>query len=64
MPQKYETRAVEARASRNSCGGRFRVSLRSCTLQSQAIPPLVALHIGESYLAPLAEGRLRHDSRY
>lgn len=64
MPQKCETRANEARASRNSCGGWFRDALRSCTLQSQAISPLIALHIGEQYLARLAEGRLRHDSRY
>ena len=35
MPQKSETRAVEARVSRNSCGGWFRDSLSPSTLQSQ-----------------------------
>lgn len=41
MPQKSETRAVEARASRNSCGGWFRDPLNPCTLQSQV---LIAAH--------------------
>ncbi len=35
MPQKSETRAGEARASRNSCGGCFRDPLSPCTMQSQ-----------------------------
>lgn len=35
MPQKSETRAVEARASRNSCGGCFRDRLNPRPLQSQ-----------------------------
>ncbi len=35
MPQKSETRAVEARASRNSCGGCFRDLLSPRTLRSQ-----------------------------
>jgi hypothetical protein len=37
MSQKSETRAVEARASRNSCGGWFRDPLSPCTLQSQVL---------------------------
>ena len=41
MPQRCETRADEARASRNSCGGWFRDPLSPCTLQSQF---LVAAH--------------------
>lgn len=41
MPQKSETRAVEARASRNSCGGWLRDPLNPCTLQSQF---LIAAH--------------------
>lgn len=56
MPQTSETRADEARASRNSCGGWFRDPSNLCTPQSQAIPPLIALHIGELYLAWLAMG--------
>lgn len=35
MLQKCETRAVWARASRNSCGGGFRDLHNSYTLQSQ-----------------------------
>ena len=56
MTQKSETRAVEARASRNSCGGWFRDPSNLCTQLPQAIPPLIALHIGEPYLARLAKG--------
>ena len=56
MPQKYETRAVEARASRNSCGGWFRDPSNLYTIELQAIPSLIALHIGEPYLARLAKG--------
>lgn len=41
MPQKCETRAEEARASRNSCGGCFRDPFSPCTLQSQF---LIAVH--------------------
>lgn len=41
MPQKSEARAIEARASRNSCGGWFRDPLNPCTLQSQF---LIAAH--------------------
>ena len=56
MLQKSETRAVEARASRNSCRGWFRDPSNLCTPKPQAIPPLIALHIGEPYLARLATG--------
>lgn len=56
MTQKSETRAVEARASRNSCGGWFRDPSNLCTPKAQAIPPLIGLHIGEPYLARLAMG--------
>lgn len=56
MLQKSETRADEARASRNSCGGWFRDPSNLCTPKPQAIPPLIALHIGEPYLARLAMG--------
>ena len=35
MPQKSETRAGEARGSRNSCGGCFRDPLSPSALQSQ-----------------------------
>ena len=56
MLQKSETRAVEARASRNSCGGWFREPSNLCAPKPQAIPPLIALHIGEQYLARLVMG--------
>lgn len=35
MPQKSETRAVEARASRNSCGGWFRDPLTLSAYRAQ-----------------------------
>lgn len=41
MPQKCETRADEARVSRNSCGGWFRDPLSPRILQSQF---LIAAH--------------------
>lgn len=56
MTQTSETRADEARASRNSCGGWFRERSSLSTVHPQAIPPLIALHIGEPYLARLAMG--------
>lgn len=56
MPQICETRAVEARASRNSLGGWFRDPLSPPASPSQAIPELIALHLGERFLARLAEG--------
>lgn len=56
MPQISETRADEARASRNSCGGWFRDPFNLCPPIPQPIPPLIALHIGESYLVRLAMG--------
>lgn len=58
MPQISETRAGEARASRNSCGGWFRDPLTPPAPLSQAIPPLIAVHIGEQFLKQLTdEGR-------
>lgn len=54
MPQICETRAGEARASRNSLGGWFRVPFNPPASPPQAIPPLIALHIGERFLAGLA----------
>ena len=56
MTQKSETRAVEARVSRNSCGGWFRDPSNLCTPKPQAIPPLIALHLGERFLALLERG--------
>lgn len=56
MPQKSETRAGKARASRNSCGGCFRYYPSPPQLQPQAIPDLIALHIGEAYFARWAMG--------
>jgi len=41
MRQKCETRAVEARASRNSCGGWFRDPFSPLDVQTQF---LVAMH--------------------
>lgn len=41
MPQKSETRAGKARASRNSCGGWFRDPLTPLDVQAQF---LVAAH--------------------
>lgn len=56
MPQKCETRAGKARASRKSCGGWFRDSLTLTLSPSQALPDLIALHLGERYCASWAEG--------
>ena len=56
MLQKSETRAVEARASRNSCGGQFRDPLSPPASHPQEVPPLIALHLGERILANLVEG--------
>jgi hypothetical protein len=56
MPQKSETRADEARASRNSCGGWFRDPFTLPPFQPQAVPEMIALHIGEQYLALRPEG--------
>lgn len=60
MPQICETRADEARASRNSCGGWFRDPLTPPASPPQAIPPLIALHLGERFLARLTEGGAGH----
>ena len=56
MSHKSETRAVEARASRNSCGGCFRDPFTPPASSPQAIPPLIALHIGEQFLVRLVDG--------
>lgn len=56
MPQISETRAGEARASRNSCGGWFRDPLTLPAIPSQAIPELIALHIGEPFFARWSDG--------
>ena len=56
MTQISETRAVEARASRNSCGGCFRDPLSPLASSPQAVPDLIALHLGESFLTELATG--------
>jgi len=50
VPQKSETRAVEARASRNSCGGCFRVHRNRCTLHSQFA---IAVHLVRPEMAAL-----------
>ncbi|MBH1944986.1 hypothetical protein I5L01_12220 [Erythrobacter sp. YJ-T3-07] len=60
MPQKNETRAGKARASRNSCGGWFRDPLTSPASPPQAIPELIALHLGERFLSRLEEGGVGH----
>ena len=59
MPQKSETRAGKARVSRNSCGGWFRDPLTPPASSSQAIPDLIALHIGERFFARWAQARER-----
>jgi hypothetical protein len=51
MPQMCETRAGEARASRNSCGGWFRDPLSPRTLQSQHVPSLIARHLGSAWVS-------------
>ncbi len=56
MTQTCETRADEARASRNSYVGWFRDPSNLCTPKPQAIPPLIASHIGGPYLSQLAMG--------
>lgn len=56
MTQKSDTRAVEARASRNSCGGCFRDPLSPPASSPQAVPELIALHLGESFFSELATG--------
>ena len=57
MSHKSETRAVEARASRNSCGGCFRDPISTCTMQSQFL--IAAHHLRPemaAMIAPLAFG--------
>lgn len=51
MPQTCETRASEARASRNSCGGCFRDPLSPITFRAQF--PILAKHCGADWLARL-----------
>lgn len=57
MPQTSETRAVEARASRNSCGGCFRDDNSLAALRRQAIPHLIARHVGADWLSDWTAGR-------
>ena len=62
MPQKCETRAGEARASRNSCGGWFRDPLSARSIQSQFL--IAAYHVRPEMavmLAALAFGSGPHD---
>lgn len=56
MAQISETRADEARASRNSCGGWFRDPFSLLPLEPQPIPDLIALHLGERFLARWTDG--------
>ncbi len=56
MPQKSETRAVEARASRNSCGGWFRDPSTASLFAPQPLPDLIALHVGAPFVARWAAG--------
>lgn len=56
MLQTSETRAGKARVSRNSFGCWFRDPLSLPPSTPQAILPLIALHLGEHFLARLAEG--------
>ena len=51
MPHKSETRAVMARASRNSCGGCFRDSLSPLAIRAQL--PILATHMGLAELAAM-----------
>lgn len=52
MPQKSETRAIQARASRNSCGGWFRDPISPWTLQSQFL--IAAHHVRPEMAAMIA----------
>ncbi|MBA3053765.1 MAG: hypothetical protein FP826_02235 [Sphingomonadales bacterium] len=56
MPQISETRAVEARASRNSFERWLRDSLSFPNMPPQPIPDLIAIHIGERFFARWNEG--------
>lgn len=56
MPQKCETRAGKARASRNCLVGSFRDHFISHAFNPQAIPSLIALHIGYDFLAHQHDG--------
>ena len=56
MPQTCETRAYEARASRNSCGGWFRDPHRPCALQSQFL--IASSHLGLEMSAQVSERAL------
>ena len=52
MTKKSETRAVQARVSRNSCAGWFRNPLRPSTLQSQFL--IAAHHVRPEMAAMIA----------
>lgn len=54
MAQKSETPPGSG-ASRISCGGSIRELLTPTAPHSQAIPPLIDEHIGESFLARWTE---------
>lgn len=55
MPQKCET-PHKGGASRNQLGGWLRDPLTLPPSQPQAVPDMIALHIGERYFARWAEG--------
>ena len=55
MPQKCVTPA-DPGVARNSCGGWFRDRLTPLQVQAQAIPNMIALHIGKQFCARWAEG--------
>lgn len=64
MPQKCETRAVEARVSRNSCDGCFCEFCSPRLGQLQAILTLSAHDIGNPDHASFAGGGPLRDGRY
>lgn len=55
MPRKSET-PHEGGETRNQLGGWLRDLLTLSSSQSQAIPDMIALHIGEQFCAQWAEG--------
>lgn len=56
MAQTCETPAVEAGAPRNNVGRLFHLPNSLPDSTPQAIPYLIALHVGERFLARLIEG--------
>lgn len=57
MPLTNEARAVKARASRNRCGCCFRDNFNFAASCRQAIPTLIARHVGADWLSGWAAGR-------